>query len=192
MNRAWLISLVLVVGVLGSASVHAGDARGPAVTLTPVGAAPSLQVARPALITVRISNDGPSVVPGATAADYARGKPAVYVGAWFADRPPRVLGTFQHSVRLDAPLEPGRSIEVTLQVEAVKPGSQFLGIGLFRAALDPGGNGPVGEVLALPVVVTPGSWLDNARTTVLRVLMFVHIAGFAASLVMLWRWTRSP
>lgn len=189
---ACFIAFVAVVVALPLPSVSQTPpaVAGSGITVTPTPAPSELRVMRQSLLRLRLTNGGTEILPGGSLTDYNAGKRIVFVGAWFSEVPPSVLGTFEHTTRLENPLAPGQTAELTLGVKPARYGPQYLGLGLFRSALDGQGNGPVGEVTSIPITVVPGSWVENHRLRFLQALVGGHLAGLALALLLLAVWSR--
>jgi hypothetical protein len=152
-----------------------------------VGETPDLRVMRRAHLLVRVTNRSAETLPGCSAAEFAHGQPSAYLGAWFADLPPATLGTFEITHQLSAPLAPGESVDVSLEVRPGEPGRRFLAFGLLRTSRQGSDYGQVGHVTSVPVEVAAGSWHENHRVAALRALVLLHLAVFVGAIVLLAR-----
>ncbi len=94
-------------------------------------------------------------------------------------------------MRLPAPLPPGSSTEVTIELKPLNAGRQYVAFGLLYSQVNRRNKRPIGEVIALPVTVAPGTWVDNHRVLLLRSLVAIHTLGFVLALVGLVVWTRN-
>lgn len=160
-------------------------AQGPAVTLEIVGRVPDLRILRRAQVLVRITNTTDRTIPDVSPEEYARGKPALYLGAWFAADRPSTLGTFEVTRRLRSPLSPGASVDVLMDIRPGVPGQRFLALGLLRASGATADYGEVGRTIAVPVNVRLGAWHENRRVLFLKGIALLHLGAFLAALAAL-------
>jgi hypothetical protein len=158
------------------------DARVELVASTP----PHIYRGRAPML-IRVVNLGRTPLAGATEAEYAQNRPAIYAGAWFSTHRPDSLAAFTVAVRLESPLPPGGVTELTLFVAPTNIGTQYLSFGLYQASLKADKNGPVGVITSVPVEVIALNWLDEHRGVFLQGLIGAHSLAFLIGLALLLR-----
>jgi hypothetical protein len=179
--------VMTVLGLALWAGTGVADTRPVRVEL-PAGV-PSLAVMRTSSVLVRIVNHSADTIPGCTVADYDRGQLCTFLGAWFADERPPWLSTFQHTLRLERAIPPGSADFSSIEVKPEKTGKVFLGVGLYLGSRSGVGSGQLGQIAAPRVYVARGSWFDEHRRLLLRVLVGAHVGGTLLSAALLVAWT---
>lgn len=177
---------LLLVGLLSVGAAADEPAPPPApVSLEILGKVPELRILRRAQVIVRITNHTDRPVPDVSPEQYAAGKPALYLGAWFADERPSTLGTFEVTRRLRAPLPPRAQVDVVIDIRPGAAGRRFLALGLLRASGAAADYGEVGRPVAAPADVQPGAWHENHRVLLLKGIAFLHLGAFLLALAAL-------
>lgn len=133
-------------------------------------------------MVVRITNHTERPIPDVTPEQYAEGKPALYLGAWFTDEQPSTLGTFEVTRRLRDQLPPGIPVDVVIDIRPGVSGQRFLGLGLLRASGAAADYGEVGRTISAPVDVQRGAWHENHRVRVLKGIALLHVGAFLLAL----------